>query len=148
MLHLKLARIAGVTAALAAVPAAASFAQSPNPAPTPPNVTQPSPMPNPAPMPPAAQKTKPADTALGNAKAMVGLTAFSSDGSKMGSVQSVSASPDGSIKAIYLKTGGFLGFGGKLVLIPEGKFTKSGEAIQLGMTADEVSKLPEVKEQS
>ena len=61
-------------------------------------------------------------------------------------MQSVSADPDGKVKAIHLKTGGFLGFGGKLVAIPEGKFTKAGENVQLGMTSDEVSKLPEVKE--
>ena len=65
-----------------------------------------------------------------------------------GTVHGVSAAPDGSVKAIHIKTGGFLGFGGKLVAIPEGRFTKSGDNIQLGITADEVSKLPEVKEQS
>jgi hypothetical protein len=79
---------------------------------------------------------------------MVGLNVFSSDGSKIGSVQSVNAGPDGSVKAIRLKTGGFLGFGGKLVEIPEGKFTKSGDNIQLGLTSDEVHKLPEAKDQS
>ena len=35
-----------------------------------------------------------------------------------------------------------------MVAIPDGKFTQSGNNVQLGMTADEVSKLPEVKEQS
>ena len=79
---------------------------------------------------------------------LIGLAVFSSDGSKLGNVHSVNAEPDGKVKAIHLKTGGFLGIGGKLVAIPEGKFTRSGENIQLGMTSDEVSKLPEVKEQS
>jgi hypothetical protein len=73
---------------------------------------------------------------------------FSSDGSRLGSVQSVNAEPDGKVKAIHIKSGGFLGFGGKMVAIPEGKFTRSGDNVQLGLTADEVSKLPEVKEQS
>ena len=79
---------------------------------------------------------------------MIGLTVFSSDGNKLGSVQSVDAGADGTVRAIRLKTGGFLGFGGKLVEILEGKFTKSGDNVQLGMTSDEVSKLPEVKNQS
>jgi hypothetical protein len=79
---------------------------------------------------------------------LIGLAVFSSDGSKLGNVQSVNAEPDGKVKAIHIKTGGFLGFGGKMVAIPEGKFTRSGENIQLGMTSDEVSKLPELKEQS
>ena len=47
-----------------------------------------------------------------------------------------------------IERGGFLGFGGKLVEVPEGKFTKSGDNVRLGMTAEEVSKLPEVKNQS
>lgn len=79
---------------------------------------------------------------------LVGLAVFSSDGNKLGNVHSVNAEPDGKVKAIHIKTGGFLGFGAKLVAIPENKFTRAGENIQLGMTADEVSKLPEVKEQS
>ena len=54
----------------------------------------------------------------------------------------------GKVKAIHIETGGFLGIGGKLVAIPEGKYTRSGDNVQLGMTADAVSKLPEVEEQS
>ena len=79
---------------------------------------------------------------------MIGRTVFSSDGSRLGSVQTVNAGPDGKIKGIRFKTGGFLGFGGKVVEIPEGRFTQSGEYVQLGMTADEVSKLPEIKDES
>jgi hypothetical protein len=79
---------------------------------------------------------------------LIGLAVFSSDGSKLGSVHSVSAAPDGKVKAINIKTGGFLGIGGKLVAIPDGKFTRAGDNVQLGMSADEVSKLPEVKDQS
>ena len=96
----------------------------------------------------APRTTDKSVTAPGKVNPLVGLAVFSSDGSKIGTVQSVSAAPDGSAKAIHIKTGGFLGFGGKLVAIPEGRFTKSGDAIQLGMTAEEVGKLPEVKEQS
>ena len=102
-------------------------------------------------MPPTGAQPRNTDksaTAPGKVNALVGLAVFSSDGSKIGTVQSVSAAPDGSVKAIQIKTGGFLGFGGKLVAIPEGRFTKSGDNVQLGLTADEVSKLPAVKEQS
>jgi hypothetical protein len=60
----------------------------------------------------------------------------------------VSAQTDGKVKAIHVKTGGFLGFGGKTVAVPEGKYTISGKNIQLALTADEVEKLPEVREQS
>ena len=95
-----------------------------------------------------------AGLALAAATAVLALPAagqaavFSSDGTKLGNVQSVVTAPDGKVTAIHIKSGGFLGFGGKLVAIPEGKFTRSGENVQLGMTAEEVSKLPETKEQS
>jgi sporulation protein YlmC with PRC-barrel domain len=139
----------------------ASAQQTPPPSPTsPPAATKP----DPAPTPPASPATRPNDpaksptmpprspdksaTAPAKANPLIGLSVFSSDGNKLGTVHSVSADPDGKVKAIRLKTGGFLGFGGKMVQVPEGKFTKSGDNIQLGLTSDEVSKLPEVKEQS
>ena len=162
MLHRKQFRLAGAVVVLAGMPllAASAQTQSPSqpsqgtspPAATTPDPAQTGPMTkpsNPAER-PAATPSRPdkSATAPAQAKALVGLAVFSSDGNKMGTVLSVSAAPDGAIKAIHIKTGGFLGFGGKLVSIPEGRFTKVGENIQLGMTADEVSKLPEVKEQS
>jgi hypothetical protein len=55
------------------------------------------------------------------------------------------AEPDGTVKSIHFKTGGFLGFGAKTVSVPDAKFTRSGDNIQLGLTADEVSKLPEAR---
>jgi hypothetical protein len=120
-------RLLAAAAVIAGVPLATASAQTPAPQPAP------------------AQKSV---AAPDKAKGLVGLAVFSSDGNKMGSVLSVSSAPDGNVKAIHIKTGGFLGFGGKVVAIPEGRFTKAGENVQLGLTADEVSKLPEVKEQS
>jgi PRC-barrel domain protein len=162
MPHLKLIRLIGAVVVLAGMPLLAASAQTPAPtapAPgaSPPAATTPD-------APPTAPMTKPANpsespataprrpdksaTAPGRVNSLVGLAVFSSDGNKMGTVHSVSSAPDGSVKAIHIKTGGFLGFGGKLVAIPEGRFAKSGENIQLGMSADEVSKLPAIKEQS
>jgi hypothetical protein len=69
-----------------------------------------------------------------------------SDGTKLGAVQSVKPKADGKGAAIILKAGGFLGFGGHLVAIPEGKFTRSGDSVQVGMTAEQVSKLPATAE--
>jgi PRC-barrel domain len=152
----RLLAAATVISGAALLPASAQ--QTPPPSPTsPPAATTP----DPAPMPPASRPTAPPEkpaltprpsdksvTAPAKANPLIGLAVFSSDGSKLGTVHSVSAEPDGKVKAIRLKTGGFLGFGGKMVQIPDGKFTKSGDNIQLGLTAEEVSKLPEVKEQS
>jgi hypothetical protein len=150
----RLLAAAAVISGVSLLPAIAQ--QTPPPSPTTP---PPAAKPEPAPMPQTSPATKPSDpamtprtdksvTAPAKANPLIGLAVFSSDGNKLGTVHSVSAEPDGKVKAIRLKTGGFLGIGGKLVSVPEGKFTKSGDNIQLGLTADEVSKLPEVKEQS
>jgi hypothetical protein len=151
----RLLAAAAVISGAALLPASAQQTPPPSPS-SPPAATTP----DPAPMPPASRPTAPAEkptltrpgdksvTAPAKVNPLIGLSVFSSDGSKLGTVHSVSAEPDGKVKAIRFKTGGFLGFGGKMVQIPDGKFTKSGDNIQLGLTADEVSKLPEVKEQS
>ena|SRR5215468_10131614 len=41
----------------------------------------------------------------------------------------------------------FLGFGGHIVAIPNGKFDRVGDTVQINMTADEVNKLPKAKTQ-
>jgi PRC-barrel domain len=147
MSHLKSVRLLGAAAILAVMPLAAS-AQTQDPAPaTPPPAARP----DPSPMPPTAVPPRTPDksvTAPTKANPLIGMAVFSSDGSKVGTVHAVSATPDGTVKAIQFKTGGFLGFGGKSVSVPEGRFTKSGDSVQLGITSEEVSKLPEVKEQS
>jgi len=154
--RLRLIGAAAIVSSAAALSAAAQT-QTPAPETTPPAV-KPEPAPTPTPptgmKPSDAMKTPAAPSATERQSAapaknpMIGLNVFSSDGNKLGAVQSVDAGSDGKVRAIRLKTGGFLGFGGKLVEIPEGKFTKSGDNVQLGMTSDEVSKLPEVKNQS
>lgn len=132
---------AGMVTLLAGIPLTSAFAQaekSPSTSTTPPPAAT-------AP----AQSAKPADPQAANkVNPLIGLAVFSSDGSKVGTVHSVSAAPDGKVTAIHFKTGGFLGFGAKLVAVPDGKFTRNGQNVQLGITSDEVGKLPEVKEQS
>jgi len=151
-------RLIGAAVLVSSAAAIAASAQTQTPAPDT-QTTPPAAKPEPAPtMPSTGPAMKPSSPAMPNAtdkqsaapakNPMIGLSVFSSDGSKLGAVQSVTAASDGKVKAIRLKTGGFLGFGGKLVEIPEGKFTKSGDNVQLGLTSDEVSKLPEVKNQS
>jgi hypothetical protein len=147
-------RLAGAAVVLAGVPLAA-LAQTQSPTsptpPSPPAATKPDTTPMPAPSTRPATPPRSTDksaTSQEKVNPLIGLVVFSADGTKLGSVHSVNAEPDGKVKAIHVKTGGFLGIGGKLVAIPDGKFTRAGENIQLGMTADEVSKLPEVKGQS
>ena len=151
---LKPARFAGAVIAIVGLPliATAQTQSPPESTPSsPPAATTPAPAPAPAvrptePSSPAVRSDKSATAPKANP--LIGLAVFSSDGSRLGTVQAVNAEPDGKVKAIHIKTGGFLGFGGKMVAIPEGKFTRAGDNVQLGMTSEEVSKLPEIKRES
>lgn len=77
---------------------------------------------------------------------LVGAAVFGSDGKKVGEIKGVKSEPSGSIQEIHVKTGGFLGLGGKVVVIPGAKISKGGEAIQLALTTEEVSKMPPLAE--
>jgi sporulation protein YlmC with PRC-barrel domain len=79
---------------------------------------------------------------------LAGLTAKSSDGTDLGTVYGVTMPPGGKVTAIAVKVGGFLGFGRHMVVIPDGKFNRVGDTVQINMTADEVHKLPEAKKQT
>ena len=77
---------------------------------------------------------------------VVGAAVFGSDGKKVGEIKGVKSEPSGSIQEIHVKTGGFLGLGGKIVVIPGNKIAKGGESIQLALTTEEVSKMPPLAE--
>jgi hypothetical protein len=126
-------------AALLSVTAIAAMAQQ-SPSSQPPPASEKPPMAKPA-TPPGAQ-AKPA------AHPLVGHIAISKDGKKVGDVLAVKTGPDGKVTALHVRSGGFLGFGGKTVEIPESKFMQKGDTIQLTLTLEEVSKLPEVKDAS
>src|SRR5262245_60212432 len=141
----KLARIIATTTVLVAVPLVTAIAQTQSPAPSPPAATT-----TPQTEPPAPQTTP--STAPNEKKAaapaatdMVGLSAKSSDGTNLGTVHSVATGPGGKV-SIGVKVGGFLGFGGHMVAIPDDKFNRIGDTVQVNMSADEVKKLPKVSE--
>jgi len=149
MFNIRQVRRIGLAAVLAGVPLLQASAQTTAPtSPTTPAPTAPGASPPAATPAPATPRSDKSATAPGKAKSLVGLAVFSADGSKIGTVHSVGMGADGNPTAIRIKTGGFLGFGAKLVSIPQSKFSQTGDSIRLGMTADEVSKLPEVREQS
>jgi len=76
---------------------------------------------------------------------LLGRTVYASNGPRIGVVHCVTVK-SGELVSIHPKAGGFLGFGGRLVAIPVGKFVKSGDInIQIAMTSDEVEKLPKKK---
>ena len=127
-------------AALLSVSALAAVAQQSPPS-QPPPATEKPPLSKPGTSPGSSQ-AKPA------AHPLIGLNAISIDGSKVGDVRAVKTSPDGKVTALHIRSGGFLGLGGKMVAVPEGKFVQKGDSIHLSLTAEEVSKLPEVKDAS
>lgn len=146
----RLARIVGTASVVVvAVPLVTAIAQTQSPpiSPTSPSAaTPPQAAPSAAPQamtpPPASEKK----SAAAAATDLVGLTAKSSDGTNLGAVHSVVTGP-GSKVTIGVKVGGFLGFGAHMVAIPDDKFNRIGDAVQVNMTADEINKLPQTKEQ-
>lgn len=79
-------------------------------------------------------------------QSFIGLSVFSADGTRVGDVKSVSTGPSGDVIGLHIRTGGFLGFGGRTVAVPEGRFIRSGQSIRLDLDADQVGALPEVKD--
>lgn len=77
---------------------------------------------------------------------LVGLDVFSSDGTRVGDVRAVSTGPSGDVVALHIRTGGFLGFGARIVAVPQGRFTRAGRSVRLDLDSGQVSGLPEVKE--
>jgi sporulation protein YlmC with PRC-barrel domain len=118
-------RSCGLVVILVAIPMFPLTAQSPPPTP-----------------PPSNNRIEPEQNPL------IGLAVFASDGTNVGTVDSVAGEPDGRITAINVRTGGFLGFGTKVVAIPEGKFQRTGSNVHVALTAEELSKLPAIKEQT
>ena len=143
MLILKRVRLFGAATVLASIPLLSVAAQTQSPAPpsaSPPVANEPAPE-----LPKTGPATRPADPAQ---NPLIGLVVFSSDGRELGTVDTIDGEPDGKITAINITTGGFLGFGTKVVAIPQGKFQRVGGIVRLDMTADEVSKLPMVKDRA
>jgi hypothetical protein len=139
-------RIIGATAVLVALSLGAAIAQTQSPAPSPqsplpstPQATPPQATPSTTPI----EKKAAVPAATGD---LLGLAAKSSDGTNLGPVHAVIAEPGGKT-SIGVKVGGFLGFGGHTVAIPDGKFNRIGDAVLVNMTAAEISKLPRAIEQ-
>jgi len=76
---------------------------------------------------------------------LIGRDAYSQDQTLVGPVERVATGSDGRVQAIFIRTGGFLGFGARLVSVPHGKFQMRGQNVQLQLTSEEMQKLPDVK---
>jgi PRC-barrel domain protein len=142
MVKLQTQRVLCTLAVLGTLPLAASAQQAPVEPPAAEKVA-----PDMAPPSPKAPAARPSETPAGSvAQDLVGLNVFSSDGTRVGEVRSISTGPSGEIVALRFHTGGFLGFGGRIVAIPQGKFIRSGQSIRLDLDSNEVTGLPEVND--
>src|SRR5262245_44315561 len=117
---LKPVRMLGTFAILIGVPLIAANAQTQAPARSQPATpraatqTETAPVPQTSPVQTPSTTTHPDKSTAAPANPLVGLAVVSADGTKLGSVHSVATGPDGKVTAIHIKTGGFLGMGGKL----------------------------------
>jgi sporulation protein YlmC with PRC-barrel domain len=150
-------------AALAALLAAAAFpamalAQSSpgaspsepgaSPAAPPPAVKSPGAMPTPsierAPAidrsPGARESAAPRESGEG-VNALIGLPVVTTDGQKIGDVTKVATDASGKVREIELKVGGFLGMGGKSVMVPGEKVNASGKKQVVLLMTSEQAKL-------
>lgn len=132
-------RRALASAAILGLGTLAAAAQTPAQAPdTPPTQSAPGPSSY------KGRAAPPSETPAGHG--MVGLSVFSADGSRLGDVSAVKTDPEGNVTALRVRIGGFLGFGARIVAIPEGKFARNGQEVRLAFTAEEIGQLPEVKD--
>jgi PRC-barrel domain len=149
MRNLKPPRVLGAVALLTFFALSAAAQQVPGSDPSPPAekppIAKPESAPQTAPTPSQKPATPPKSSQSKSTHPLIGLTVISSDGTKIGDVRAVRATPDGKVTALRVNSGGFLGIGSRIVEIPEGRFTHRGDTVQLGLTAEEVSKLPAVK---
>lgn len=90
--------------------------------------------------PPAA--SGPANGSSMSKDSLIGRDAYSQDQTLMGPVERVATTSDGRVQAIFIRTGGFLGIGARLVAVPDGKFSMRGQNVQLQLTSEDVQKLP------
>lgn len=74
----------------------------------------------------------------------VGTPVFSADGKRVGEVKGVKSEASGSVQEIQITTGGLDGSAAKTVIVPGAKIAKTGAAVQLALTSQEIGKLPPI----
>ena len=136
-------RIVGFAAVVAAMPAilvVAANAQAPAPATeaAPGAVRATPPLPSTA----APQNSGAAASVATVKNVTIGAAVIGSDGQAIGEIKGVKSDPAGKVEEIHVKTGGILGFGGKVVVIPAGKIAKGGKTVEVALTAADIGKMP------
>jgi sporulation protein YlmC with PRC-barrel domain len=80
---------------------------------------------------------------------LIGAPVFAADGLKIGQVADVSTTQKNQIDEIRIFTGSTLGFGVRVVSIPQSEFVTRGEIVLLpNLTSNDVDALPEATSES
>lgn len=82
-----------------------------------------------------------------NASELKGMSVFSSDGQEIGEVAEMKQGASGSDK-VLIKVGQTLGIGERTIEVDKSKLQKSGQRLNLQMTAAEVKNLPDASSSS
>jgi sporulation protein YlmC with PRC-barrel domain len=79
------------------------------------------------------------------ASKLIGSEVRNDKGEKIGKIDDLIISPDGTLSVAAVNVGGFIDIAGRKVAIPVGQFQKLavGKAVLRGATRDELKKLPE-----
>jgi len=79
------------------------------------------------------------------ASKLIGSEVRNDKGEKIGKIDDLIVSPDGTLSVAAVNVGGFIDIAGRKVAIPVGQFQKleAGKAVLRGATKDELKKLPE-----
>lgn len=90
-----------------------------------------------------AESTKTAMTmTVEEGKKWIGKRVYSRDGSDIGEIAELKASPDGLVEYFHTDIGGFLGLGETSVQVKPEQFELRDEKLYLGMTQEEAKNLP------
>ncbi|MGF1649142.1 MAG: PRC-barrel domain-containing protein [Hyphomicrobiaceae bacterium] len=78
---------------------------------------------------------------LADPQALIGQVVFTSDGERVGAIDTTIAGADGKVQGIVVRTGGFLGFGTTPVELPADKLAREGDVLRITLTAEEVREM-------
>ncbi len=85
--------------------------------------------------------------ALHGLASLRGMPAYSADGKDLGKVVDVVRAPDGTVQAVRIEVGRFLGIGDRVVTIDRSRFDELSDRIKLRLNSDAVRSLPDAQRQ-
>jgi PRC-barrel domain/Cysteine rich repeat len=85
--------------------------------------------------------------ALQGLASLIGMPAYSADGTHVGQVVAVTRGPDGKVQSVQIDVGRFLGIGDRVVTIDSSSFEELADRVNLRLTGEAVRSLQDAKKQ-